>query len=400
MMASRRRLAAPVLIAAAIAALLIARRGDSRDGAGDRFDDDGADPRVARTRADAPELPDTEPPLPTVHGGDPGLDLEVARETLVRFEQLYQYPPWSGPVDESNRALTVATAPFSHEEGYLTAEIDGAPTNVTVVVEVSPRLVMDGQPAIATVRATRRDDKGNDVPVAIESIDGALQWFDRPAEPHMERATGGDGWATLADLDFAGARDGARVARFTPSGIAGFTGEMAEGRVRADVTIAGVTIAVDAEVRPMPVQPLEIVGLRRARVVDGSLVADLEVRVNADGQALVQAALFDRTGTIPLAVHDRTVAVTPAHTRLELTFFGKALHDQGIDGPYVIKHIRGAVQLADFNRVPYAHRGELVTKVFAASAFSPEPWTGPDRDALLEPVRNDIRRLEALVASR
>ncbi len=395
-----RKLAATALIAAAIAALFIARRGPTRQHAGDRPDDAAADGQGDRPRTDAPALPDTEPPLPTVYGGDPSRDLEVARETLVRFEQLYQYPPWSGPVDESNRALAVASAPFSHEEGYLDAEIAGAPASVTVIVEVSPRLVMDGQPAVATVRATRRDDKGNDVPVAIDSVAGALQWFDRPAEPHLARATGGDGWATLAALDFTKAKDGARVARFTPSGVAGFTGEMAEGRVRADVTIAGATIAVDAEVRPMPVQPLEIVGLRRARIVDGSLVADLEVRVNADGEALVQAALFDRTGTVPLAVYDRTVAVTPAHTRLELTFFGKALHDQDVDGPYVIKHIRGAVQLADFNRVPYAHRGELRTKAFAASAFSADPWTGPDRDALLEPVRNDIRRLEALVASR
>lgn len=128
------------------------------------------------------------------------------------------------------------------------------------------------------------------------------------------------------------------------------------------------------------------------RVVDGSLEVAVELHVETPGLYLIDANLF---------ADGRPVAWTRSKPRLEagthrlpLRFFGKALADAGLDGPYTVEQLRGALAAPGstpptVQMPPFA--GAITTGAYAAGDFSSAEWDAPEkRDRIAR-----LRRLEA-----
>lgn len=128
------------------------------------------------------------------------------------------------------------------------------------------------------------------------------------------------------------------------------------------------------------------------RVVDGGLEVAVELRVETPGLYLIDANLYaDGRPVAWTRVKPRLDAGTH---RLALPFFGKALADGGLDGPYTVEQLRGAlaapgetpptVQMPPFE-------GVITTAAYGAGDFSSAEWDAPEK-------RDRIARLKRLAA--
>ncbi len=107
----------------------------------------------------------------------------------------------------------------------------------------------------------------------------------------------------------------------------------------------------------------------------GSLVINAGVTVKVAGQYRVIGSLYGAGQAIAFAQDNASLGV--GDTTLPLSFFGKILHDKGIDGPYVLRFAM-LFEHAQTGDIP----GETVdpaytTQGYAAASFSDAPYVKP-----------------------
>jgi hypothetical protein len=108
----------------------------------------------------------------------------------------------------------------------------------------------------------------------------------------------------------------------------------------------------------------------------GSLVIDAGVTVTAAGQFRVVGSLYGAGQAIGFASNTATLGV--GEGSIPLLFFGKILHDKGIDGPYELRFVLLTQHLPDGNDLP----GDTVdpaytTQSYSARAFSDAAYAPP-----------------------
>jgi len=122
--------------------------------------------------------------------------------------------------------------------------------------------------------------------------------------------------------------------------------------------------------------PARFTGSFADRVGSGSLLVSVEVDVLSAGDFLLAANLYDQRGT-PLARASNLYALRPGKRTVDLTFYGLILREANVDGPYVVRFLRGHRTLSgEFpNRQDLpAFDGEHTTSAYGASEFSDQRW--------------------------
>ena len=121
-----------------------------------------------------------------------------------------------------------------------------------------------------------------------------------------------------------------------------------------------------------------LTGRYRDSVVSGTLIIDAEVDVSAAGRFHIEGTLYDRTGTRGLLWAQNAVQLAPGVTWMTLPFYGLALREAGIDGPYVLRY----VALSTTTQMPNAKNRLAewvhVTKAYRATEFTDQPFQDPD----------------------
>ncbi|MCU0620045.1 MAG: hypothetical protein MUC69_00925, partial [Gemmatimonadales bacterium] len=72
----------------------------------------------------------------------------------------------------------------------------------------------------------------------------------------------------------------------------------------------------------------------------------------------------------------------PGPVTLVLTFFGKALREAGVDGPYSIRAVHGTVKQTDeqgMQSIGWSHPQPLTTRRYQASDFADAEWDAPEK---------------------
>jgi Domain of unknown function (DUF4785) C-terminal domain len=114
-------------------------------------------------------------------------------------------------------------------------------------------------------------------------------------------------------------------------------------------------------------------------VVDGSLVIGAGVTVDEPGRFKVIASLYAADGQRAIAFAQHSMQLEAGARSVPLTFFGKILHDAGIDGPYVLRYMMLFEDHPD--RGTYAPGVTVdpayTTHAYEAASFSPEPYQPP-----------------------
>jgi hypothetical protein len=143
-----------------------------------------------------------------------------------------------------------------------------------------------------------------------------------------------------------------------------------------------------------PSQVLTIVGITDS-IVDGSVAVNLEVEVAEPGLHTFEANIYDAKGATAIAYADVNQTLAKGRAIVPLRFFGKAFHEQGFDGPYLVKDFRGFLRppaTSNAANVWWADARTYTTKPYKRSELSSAEWDSEEK-------RDKIKKLEALASS-
>lgn len=116
----------------------------------------------------------------------------------------------------------------------------------------------------------------------------------------------------------------------------------------------------------------------------GGLVISVGVTATQPGTYRVMGSLYSGDGQHAIAIANARATLSQGDGAIPLAFFGKALHDSGIDGPYDLRFLMLYQQLSEGTEIA----GDTVdnaytTSAYRASSFSSDSYEAPPSD---EPV--------------
>lgn len=275
------------------------------------------------------------------------------------------YPPGSQPLTEGSDPATTVPEDVPVDERGLHA-VFGPRRDVVhppdpIVIDLQVLDANGKRLAISGARAMFRGERAT-------AATGA-----GPHAPFVDDGTGAD----------RAANDLAYTATYTPS----TADQRALGSFRVFVEVA-FTVAGAGERRASTwvqytPRPHAELSKRFAEHVDnGSLVVDVGVAVAQRGHYKVIASLYAADHTTALCFAQEARELDAGAQAIPLVFFGKILHDRGVDGPYVLRY---AMLFEEFPDQGMYWPGVTVddaytTRAYRAADFSPAPYVAQPRD--------------------
>jgi hypothetical protein len=121
-----------------------------------------------------------------------------------------------------------------------------------------------------------------------------------------------------------------------------------------------------------------LTGRYRDRMVDGSLAVDAEVEVHREGRFHLEATLYTRDGGAKLSRAQTAGVLPPGVHWMTLPFYGLALRERGIDGPYLLRFVALSTTTAMPNAKNRLVENAMVTRAYPASSFTDRSFDDPD----------------------
>lgn len=339
------------------------------------------EPQAAPTRVSAPPRINT-PKLAFDPNQVPGATYAAA---LAMFREYSKYPPNSRPVDDTHsdvaEPLTIASGP----QQLLSSDSAGKQVGTGVFCWMQPALnqVSRGQVQRLTLRCVRGLERAaptsTGLPLIIENVEAEVTAAAGPAPLPL----GGLKFVDDGSTGDETAGDGTYTANLT---IADHTPGLVELAARVRLANREPNDPLDAQalraqfsISAQP--PARFVERVTDRLRDGSLIVTVGLQVEKPGRYRVFANLEHDGELLAYAKEDRDLEA--GLQQVELLFFGKILHDSGIDGSFDVTQLRGQRFNLDGNEsgslsdpllpVERAHR----TAAYSAADFSPDEWTSP-----------------------
>jgi hypothetical protein len=131
---------------------------------------------------------------------------------------------------------------------------------------------------------------------------------------------------------------------------------------------------------------------------DGSLRVDVEVDSTRAGAAQISANLFGSDGEPPVATALASPTLPRGRSWVTLSFYGLALRERGISGPYVVKTVRGhfpSTTSAGRGGEIARFAGSYTTHAYPLSSFTTQEWDSPDKRAGIAAYETELARLRA-----
>lgn len=311
--------------------------------------------------------------------------VEKLTRTLELYEAATVYPPWSRSATEGstphllepNRPVTVGQ-PFA-------ADADRREIRTDAVLD--RWFVGPGERATATLTVTREDPAG--APHVPDAVTMRVERYD-PVQ---------QAWPIVAELPVveAGGRFSAVI---DPAAIPALAkaSPPPEVRVVVRVEVGEFFKELPLVFRYAVAPSFRVVALKGDRVVGGSLEIAFDVEVHHVLPTLVQAVLYDASGTRPIATYEQQFHPTELGPQvLTVRFFGKVLHDAGVGGRYRIKGLRGHVLMVggEPSELHWSHPDEpplLTAASYSSGDFSDAPWSSPEKDLMVARYRALIQQ--------
>lgn len=120
-----------------------------------------------------------------------------------------------------------------------------------------------------------------------------------------------------------------------------------------------------------------LTGQYRERLVEGSLEIAAQVEVKAAGRFHLEASLYDLNGN-PLSWAQKAMRLKPGRHWIPLRFYGLAMRERGLPGPYVLRY----ASLSTTNAMPTSRarlvENAYITQAYSAQEFTAEPYNRRD----------------------
>lgn len=283
----------------------------------------------------------------------------LSRITADDYRQRARHPRWSQPLadDEEDPLLRdrkvspVSSTGPNGEEPTLTVFPDQVSFEAPDSVLLYAFLSVGGQRIAAdAIRAIVEDADGNQI--------GEVTYRDD-----------GDDGDVLAG-------DGLYTARLTVEG--GLPDRTASYlvKVRATTFDQQERLAAGGFLYSKP--DAQLTGTYRDSREGGDLAIDAEVDVKGSGRFHLEATLYSADGKVPIAWAQQAAELSSGQQWLRLRFHGLVLHEEQLDGPYLLRY----AALSTTTQMPNAKNrlveNAYVTGRYRAADFSDQPFNDPD----------------------
>lgn len=308
--------------------------------------------------------------------------VEKAKQTLALYQKTTVYPFWSRPANGSTMHIIEWNKVFPVGQAWA-ADADG--DEIRADLTLSQLFAGPGETIEAYLTVTKVRDGSPFVP---DEMAGRVEYYD----------TASNVWRSADEVRWT-ARQGAWVAEINPTAMPVLTKEAHEVHF---VTYLRQGEDFEKKLR-IPFlyaaeEPIRMRGLAGDRVAAGSLEVKLDVEVLHLGPTLVQAGLFDERGERPIAVFDDYFRPTYLGRQTwTLRFFGRAIRESGISGPYRIRALHGHVRPdGRMKELFYAFPDEppMLTGTYSAEDFSDDEWNAPERNEKIARYREFIEEVQ------
>jgi hypothetical protein len=120
-----------------------------------------------------------------------------------------------------------------------------------------------------------------------------------------------------------------------------------------------------------------LTGSFRDTLVDGSLVVEAEVEVLAAGRFHLEATLYSADASQPLVWAQTAAELSPGRYWMSLPYYGLALRERGVDGPYLLRFVALSTTTAMPNAKNRLLETGYVTPPYRAASFTDRPFNDP-----------------------
>lgn len=301
-----------------------------------------------------------------------------ARTPLANYLASSIYPPTSRPIAPGDRSLVDYDA--RHERPQRVPGLDGR----EVLLTADRAWLVDDDAALLVLLTTFHHGEA-EIP---ERATVTLSTPDRaPVAVPMASLARADAPLARAAADMLAARGvvarEALVARIEPGTL--HLDQPTTLRLDAEIPLGTTAVRRHLLVpyTPGDAVPARFVEGAEDAIEDGSLVVRVGVDVREPGRYLIDANLHANDGE-PLVWTRFKGELERGVQEVPLRFFGKALRDRGIGGPYVVAELRGARYREgvepNLAAMPPA-RTRHETRPYRIDEFSPAPWESPKKQA-------------------
>jgi hypothetical protein len=335
----------------------------------------GSRERPASGSEGAQPTVDTRPSPPAHAAAPPRSSADLARNAppgvlevpmpIRLLNERSPYPPWCQPLTEGTDPSR--TVP---EDNPVDAK-----TGIHVVMGPRKFVVHPPDPMIIDVKVLNRLGAPLPITNAVARFrpDGTTvesgPWFEAPL---VDDGTGAD----------FGARDLAYAAALLPSDdqkTALFKGGehvFVEVAFEAPNGLGLMRYALTLTYSREPNATLN--GKDSDQVTNGNLVVSVGVTATQAGTYRVIGSLYSGDGQRAIAFASASAAVSLGDGSIPLSFFGKAIHDSGIDGPYELRYMMLFERVEEGREIA----GDTVddaytTAAYSAKSFPDTPWVPP-----------------------
>jgi hypothetical protein len=335
-------------------------------------------PEPARPRRDVPA--DTAKLLANL--GAP--TVEKIQRAIDHFKEMNVYPPWSRAHDLGSKYLVDWQKPAASE-----LPMDESPNAETMYTFDADRAhVMHGEAITSWIEVWRVNDKSRRVPITVHAA--YVNATSGPSTAHLLPLSyhddGLDGDQVAGDLRYTN--------RFVPS-AQGVLKSAQQVHLLADVESGGQRRQMMREFTYAPRKVLEVLNVTET-IKDGSLAVTLQVNVIEKGIYTLLANLMAPDGT-PIAWAEKSSPLEPGHRAVELTFFGRAIVEKALNGPYQIRDVRGYLNFFNGEEMPvwFHEPRAFPTRPYLAKNFSGAEWDGPEKREQLHTLEDTLKKTQS-----
>ncbi|HEY5952625.1 MAG TPA: choice-of-anchor X domain-containing protein [Kofleriaceae bacterium] len=333
-----------------------------------------AHPREQYAAARVRDRPAVAPDKGLIEGGAPSVAL--LEQSLADYKAVSVYPHWSRP----HSAETIEKLEWNRTV-VSDLPMDDRPGHETIYRFSADRWSVGyGEAFVSSIEVVTAGTQKR-LPITVK--EARLVSVERGRITSLRyHDDGQDGDAVAGDHRYSN--------RVVPSQLASLADKAQQVHIEAVVEAGGVTRSVTRDFAYAPRKVAESVGATE-HLQGGNLVVRLELDITEKGLYTFEANVLARDGT-PIVYGEKSYPLEPGKRTADIVMFGRALREKGLDGPYVVRDIRGMRRFVDTDEQNFffTYAPTLTTRAYRHDEFSDAEWDEPER-------RDTIANFERLI---
>ncbi len=311
-----------------------------------------------------------------------GPSAERLTQNLIAYQRAAIYPPWSRAFDPGTEYLLTWNKPATVD-----LPMDERPGQETTYHFDADRAhVAYGEAITSWIEVWKNGDPNQRMPIVVEDAYVMATTGPKPGRTVKlaYHDDGQDGDAVAGDLRYSN--------RLVPSKEPDLAQALQVHLMAVVSCCDGIRRSFMREFTYAPRKVLEIVGISDS-IRGGNLALTLDVDVAEKGVYGFEANVMSHDGSVAIGFATANQTLGTGRAKVDVIFFGRMFGEKGIDGPYLVRDIRGERVFMDGeeHNIPFTYPSTYTTRAYRRADFSSDEWNSPEKT-------DKIARMKKLIA--